>query len=173
MFLTWAEFDEGPEALEEGVRHITEEVVPAIQGAEGLIAGYWAGSMRSRMRAGILVAFLIVSAGYLGLAAAPNFALACAAIVFAHAGASTLWVFSTTLLQLQTDDRFRGRVFSAEFAFSVLTMSLSSYSAGALVDHGVPVSHVASLTGLIVLLPALLWAFVLRSATSRSQGGVR
>jgi hypothetical protein len=24
MFLTWAEFDEAPEALEEGVRHITE-----------------------------------------------------------------------------------------------------------------------------------------------------
>src|SRR5205823_12046444 len=104
---------------------------------------------------------------YLGLAAAPNFALACAAIVFAHAGASTLWVFSTTLLQLQTDDRFRGRVFSAEFAFSVVTMSISSYSAGALVDRGIPVSYVAGLTGLIVLIPALLWTLVLRSTKPR------
>jgi MFS family permease len=136
-----------------------------------LIAGYWAGSVRSRMRTGILFAFLVVSIGYLGLAAAPNFPMACAAIVFAHAGGSTLWVFSTTLLQLQTDDRFRGRVFSAEFAFSVLTMSLSSYSAGALIDHGVPVNHVAGLVGLIVLIPALLWAFVLRSPTGGAEVG--
>jgi MFS family permease len=133
-----------------------------------LISGYWAGSLRSRMRLGILFAFLVVSIGYLGLAAAPTFPLACAAIIFAHAGGSTLWVFSTTLLQVQTDDRLRGRVFSAEFAFSVLTMSLSSYSAGALIDRGVPVGYVAGLTGLVMLIPALLWAHVLKSGTPAS-----
>src|SRR5437588_11007935 len=104
--------------------------------------------------------------GYLALAVTPNFLLAFAAIVFAHAAGSTLWVFSTILLQLQTDDRLRGRVFSAEFAFSVLTMSLSSYWAGALIDHEVPVHQVAGLAGLIVLVPALLWAHVLRTASS-------
>ena len=35
----------------------------------------------------------------------------------AHSGGSIAWVFSTTLLQKYTDDKFRGRVFSAEFAF--------------------------------------------------------
>jgi len=55
MFLTWAEFDEAPEALEEGVRHITEEVVPAIKGAEGLIAGYWAVDREHGKRMGVLI----------------------------------------------------------------------------------------------------------------------
>jgi len=129
-----------------------------------LTSGYWAGGIRSRMRLGILIGFLIAALGYVALGAAPNLPLACAAIVFAHAGGSTLWIFSTILLQLQTDDRFRGRVFSAEFAFSVLTMSLSSYSAGALIDHHVPVGQVATLTGCVVLVPAALWAYVLRNA---------
>jgi hypothetical protein len=55
MFLTWAEFDEEPEALEEGVRHITEEVVPAIRGTEGLIAGYWAVDRENGKRMGVLI----------------------------------------------------------------------------------------------------------------------
>ena len=55
MFLTWAEFDEAPEALEEGVRHITKEVVPAIKGAEGLIAGYWAVDREHGKRMGVLI----------------------------------------------------------------------------------------------------------------------
>jgi hypothetical protein len=55
MFLTWAEFDEAPAALEEGVRHITEEVVPAIKGAEGLIAGYWAVDRENGKRMGVLI----------------------------------------------------------------------------------------------------------------------
>ncbi len=128
-----------------------------------LASGYWAGGNRSRMRVGILIGFLIAGFGYIGLGAATTLPLACAAIVLAHSGGSTLWVFSTTLLQLQTDDRFRGRVFSAEFAFSVLTMSLSSYSAGLLLDRGVAVGVVAGLTGCAVLIPTLIWAYMLPS----------
>ena len=116
------------------------------------------------MRVGILIGFLIAGLGYVGLGAATTLPLACAAIILAHSGGSTLWVFSTTLLQLQPDDRFRGRVFSAEFAFSVLTMSLSSYSAGSLLDRGMSVGMVAGSTGCAVLIPALLWAYTLRSA---------
>jgi hypothetical protein len=65
------------------------------------------------------------------------------------------------LLQLHTEDRFRGRVFSAEWAWSVVTMSLSSYTAGAMIDRGVPAATVATATGLAVLIPALLWSFAL------------
>jgi hypothetical protein len=64
-------------------------------------------------------------------------------------------------LQLQTEDRFRGRVFSAEWALSVVTMSLSSYSAGALIDRNVPAATVATWTGFVVLIPAVLWTMAL------------
>ncbi len=128
-----------------------------------IVSGYWAGNNQWRMRTGILYGFVAAGAGYVMLGLAPTLPLACAAVVFAHAGGSTLWVFSSTLLQLQTEDRFRGRVFSAEFAFSVVTMSLSSYSAGLLVDRSVPVEYVAIGVGMAVMIPALLWARVLRN----------
>jgi hypothetical protein len=90
--------------------------------------------------------------------------IACTAIVLAHAGGSAIWIFSSTLLQLGTEDRFRGRVFSAEFGFSVVTMSLSSYSAGLLIDRSVPVSIVAAGVGLAMLLPAMVWGAALFGA---------
>jgi MFS family permease len=127
-----------------------------------LIGGYWAGGNERRMRVGIFFGFLASGLGYVALGSAPNVVIAGAAIAFAHAGASTLWVFSATLLQLRTVDRFRGRVFSAEFAFAVLTMSSSSYAAGFMIDHGVAVGLVAAATGATVLLAAVAWAFALR-----------
>lgn len=127
-----------------------------------LIGALWAGHDPARLRRGILYGFLIGAAGYLALGVAPNLLLACSAVVLAHAGGSTIWVFSTTLLQAQTDDRFRGRVFSAEFAFSMLSMSTVSYLAGVLIDLGASVRSVAIGTGLIVLIPSLLWALALR-----------
>jgi len=73
--------------------------------------------------------------------------------VLAHAGGSTVWVFSTTLLQAQTEDRFRGRVFSAEFAFHMLSTSTAGYMAGLVVDLGARVRTVALATGLVMLIP--------------------
>ncbi|HYL37962.1 MAG TPA: MFS transporter [Bryobacteraceae bacterium] len=131
-----------------------------------IVSGYWAGGRERRMRWGILFSYLAGVAGYLALGHAGSLAAACAGIVLAHAGGATLWVFSSTLLQLQTEDRFRGRVFSAEWAFSVVTMSLSSYSAGVLIDRAVAAPAVASLTGLAVLIPAALWALTLKSRIS-------
>jgi hypothetical protein len=39
-----------------------------------------------------------------------------------------VWVFSTTLLQLNTEDRFRGRVFSADLVLpALLTVAIGAY----------------------------------------------
>jgi MFS family permease len=127
-----------------------------------LIASRWTGHDPVRFRRAILFAFLIGSAGYFLLGIAPTLAFAAAAVVFAHSGGAMAWVFSTTLLQEQTDDRFRGRVFSAEYAMSMLVLSAVSYAAGSLSDAGVPVRTLAIWTGFLVLVPALLWAVALR-----------
>jgi len=140
-------------------------VLMACRGIGALIgpvaSGSWAARREERMRVGILIGYLAGAAGYLTLGNARSFAFACAGIILAQAGASTLWVFSSTLLQLRTEDRFRGRVFSAEWAFNVVMLSLSSYSAGELIDHAVPAATVASLVGIAVLVPAILWAIAL------------
>ncbi len=127
-----------------------------------VIGGYWAGQRRHLLRLGILIGFLVSGVGYLGLAAAPSLGLATLAVVFAHGGTSIVWVFSTTLLQFQTDDRYRGRVFSADFAFMVVTMSIASYTAGAAADWGVPVRALAFCAGLFALVPAIAWIFGMR-----------
>jgi MFS family permease len=127
-----------------------------------LIAGYFAGQKQARLRIGIFIGFLTGALGYLVLGGAPALWAACAAVVLAHAGGSTVWVFSTTLLQSQTEDRFRGRVFSTDFACLVVTMSIASYLAGILVDAGIPVRTLAVWTGIVALIPATAWIFALR-----------
>ncbi|TMF21800.1 MAG: hypothetical protein E6I35_00090 [Chloroflexi bacterium] len=41
MIVTIATFEESGEQLDEGMRHVQEEVVPSIRGAAGLRAAYW------------------------------------------------------------------------------------------------------------------------------------
>ena len=127
-----------------------------------LFSAHWAGRREARLRTGILLGFLMGAVGYLLLGEAPSLWLACAAVIFAHCGTSTVWVFSSTLLQLNTDDRFRGRVFSADFGLCMLVIAIACYVAGLLLDTGVSVRLLASGTGACLLAPFIIWAFALR-----------
>jgi predicted MFS family arabinose efflux permease len=122
------------------------------------VGGYWAGGRPERLPRGILYGFLLGAAGYLALSGAPNIVAAGACVTLAHAGGSVVWVFSTTMLQTLAEDRFRGRVFSADYACLVLAMSASTWLAGTAVDAGAAVRHVSAAVGLMVLIPALIWA---------------
>jgi MFS family permease len=127
-----------------------------------LISGKWAQHREPRLRIGILVGFLFGAAGYCCLGISGAFAAALVCVIAAHAGTSTNWVFSSTLLQIHTEDRFRGRVFSADYALCMLTISASSYLAGVALDIGVAPSTFAIALGLTMLAPAALWAATLR-----------
>jgi MFS family permease len=122
-----------------------------------LIAGRWARDREPRLRNGILWGFLRGAAGYLCLGAAGAVALAAAAVALAHAGTSTNWVFSTTLLQIHSDDRFRGRVFAAEYGLCMIAMAASSYAASLAIDLGAAPRTCATAVGVAMLLPATLW----------------
>jgi predicted MFS family arabinose efflux permease len=80
----------------------------------------------------------------------------------AHCGGSTVWVFSTTLLQLNTEDRFRGRVFSADLGLCMLTIAMGAYVCGVFLDQGVSARTLVTATGLVMLVPAALWAWANR-----------
>jgi hypothetical protein len=122
------------------------------------VAARLTGSSAPRLRAGILAGFLIGALGYFMLGMSPNLLAACAAVVFAHSGGSITWVYSTTMLQSMTDDRFRGRVFSAEYGFNTLLLSVVTWSVGSFADTGVRVRTLAMATGFVLLIPAVLWA---------------
>jgi MFS family permease len=128
----------------------------------GAIIGSYSGAQFARLdnlrlRRVVLWGFLFGAIGYSGLRVAPQAALACLCVIIAHMGGSMAWTSSTTLLQQLTEDRFRGRVFSAEYALCMSVLSAVSYSAGIIVDQGVPVRTVAAGTGLLMLIPAVWW----------------
>jgi len=127
-----------------------------------LLSARWAGHSRPRLRRAILIGFLFAATGYVSLGLTPAMWLGCAAIVLSHMGSSTNWVFSTTLLQLQTDDRFRGRVFAADLSIAMLTISASSYLAGSVMDLGVSARMASIWTGAAMLVPAAAWLLALR-----------
>ena len=124
----------------------------------GSFGGSWlCGTSQSRLRYLIMGGFVLAGAGYIGLSAAPNSAVAVICLIVAHAGGSATWIGSTGILQQVTEDKFRGRVFSAEFAFSMLVLSVVSFGAGVLNDSGVPVRTLALGTGIAMFAPFLLW----------------
>jgi len=127
-----------------------------------ILGGMWAGQRQPRLRLGIVFGFLCVAVGYVALGVAPSLALAALTVILAHSGGSLVWVFSTTLLQYQTEDRFRGRVLSADFGFLVLAMSLVTWLAGMAIDSGFSVRALSVAVGLTALVPVTLWACALR-----------
>lgn len=151
----------GTQAHTTGAGTLSMSLLFGARGLGSLIGSYfsgaWARNHETRMRAGIAFGFLMVALSYAGLSVAPNLWLACLAVAVSQAGTSLAWVFSTTILQGLTEDRFRGRVFSADFAGLFLSMSAVSFLAGRLIDHGVSVRLIAFATAVIAILPAVLW----------------
>ncbi len=123
-----------------------------------LVSAPWAGHNQRRLRIAILVAFFAEITGYVALGWISSLWTACLWVMLAHCGGSVIWVFSTTLLQLNTDDRFRGRVFAADLSLSMFTIAVGGYLGGRFMDWGVSARTVASVAGMLMLLPAALWA---------------
>jgi len=116
----------------------------------------------SKLRWGIVVGFLIACVGYLGLGLAPSLAIAAVAVVVGHAGTSMNYVYSSTLVQTLSEDRFRGRVTSAEFALMMTSISVSSFLSGEAIDRGVSPQQVAMWVSGLTLMPILLWLWATR-----------
>jgi len=133
-----------------------------------LVVARWAGRSDDRLRLGILFGYLTVALGYGLLGTSRTVWVASACIMLGHMGGSTVWVFSTTLLQLHTEDRFRGRVFSADLGLCMLTIAAGAFVCGRLLDWGISPRAVASGTGLIMLLPALLWGWSMRATREKT-----
>jgi MFS family permease len=127
-----------------------------------LLASHVTGQRESNLRIGVLFGFVFGGVGYLLLGTAHSLWFALAVIVFAHSGTSTVWVFSTTLLHLNTEDRFLGRIFGADLAISMFVLAASSWIAGRAIDAGFSPRVVAVGTGVAMFLPAAMWAFALR-----------
>jgi len=131
-----------------------------------LFASHWTGQREPSMRFAVLAGFILGGIGYLMLGTVPNIWWAFAVIVLAHSGTSTVWVFSTTLLHLNAEDRFLGRIFGADLAVSMFVLAAATWIAGQTMDDGISPRAVAIATGVAMFLPAAIWGLALRLWTS-------
>ena len=123
-----------------------------------IVARRISGEGKKRMQASIGIAFLIGGAFYMAFGMATSFVFALIVLGLAHTGGSILWVFSTVLLQRGVEDNFRGRVFAAELALLTLTMAVSNYATGELLDRfGLSPRAVAVGIGAFFLFPGVAW----------------
>lgn len=135
-----------------------------------LVSARWAGQDDRRLRLGILFGYVTISAGYAVLGVSRSVWMAALCAMLAHAGGSTVWVFSTTLLQLNSEDRFRGRVFAADLALGSLSFAVTAYVAGRFLDAGFSSRTVATSVGAFMLVPATIPFLALRGNSSRESG---
>ncbi len=138
-----------------------------------LLTASWAGHWRHRLEVAIFWGYLAAAAGYALLGVSGHLWQACLCVVLAHFGSSIIWVFSTTLLQMQSDDKFRGRVFAADVSLFTITIAAGAYLAGRFVDWGFAARHVASIAGLLMLIPTALWGLAVRKNRDIGSSGDR
>lgn len=123
-----------------------------------IVARRIAGEGKDRMQVSIGIAFLIGGLFYIVFGSTSSFVLALIALGMAHTGGSILWVFSTVLLQRDVEDGFRGRVFAAELALLTLTMAVSNYLTGEMLDSfGVSPRLMVVSIGIFFLIPGVVW----------------
>jgi len=137
-----------------------------------LFSAPWAGHRERRLQLGIFIGYVVAAVGYTLIGQAGSVWTACLWIMLGHVGGATVWVFSTTLLQLTTDDQFRGRVFAADLGFCMLTIAIGAFVCGRLLDAGIPPRTVVTATGILMILPAVLWAYAVRIWRPRTQAAV-
>ena len=132
-----------------------------------LLMGRRFSKSQNTMRWTVLLGYVAAGCGYILFSQAYFVPLAGFFLVLAHGGAALVWVCSTTLLHLHTENQFLGRVFAADMGLFMATASVSTYVMGQILDSGVPARTGALGLGLAMLGPAAVWALSLR----RSWGG--
>lgn len=127
-------------------------------GTGPIIGDYLTRGIESRMWKALGSSFLLMALSYFAFALAPNLPLAMLAVFCGHMGGSNVWVVSTTLLQIHTSDRFRGRVFAVDFGLNMLSASASNYAVGVGLDvYKLQARQLAQILSMVLLIPAALW----------------
>ena len=126
------------------------------------------GDAYHRMLWAIMVGFVLLSLGILGLSLSPTLGFFSLATLVRTVGSGVVWVFSAALLQMLVPDSFRGRVFAFEFAVLTLTQSISTYLAGFLQDNwGLSVQRTTAVFGITGIFVTTIWLIFLLSHLNR------
>lgn len=119
--------------------------------------------LEDRMWKSIGVSFFVIAMAYMALSRVPSLELALLCALAGHMGGSNVWVMSTSLLQLNTPDKVRGRVFSLDFGMLMLSVAVSNYLIGIGLDSWrLSARQLAADLGFVMIVPGILWMLGLR-----------
>ncbi|MBI4468560.1 MAG: MFS transporter [Acidobacteria bacterium] len=157
----------GGEALSVGILYAVSGLGT---GLGPIVARRYAGDSRRRMCWSIAIGYAIGGVFTLLFARSSSLFMASWTLLLSRTGGSILWTFSTTLLQMASEDRFRGRVFAAEQTLFTLTLALSNYATGLLLDRAhLSPRFMAAVMGLLFVPPAVVWTVMLAARGGREE----
>lgn len=110
----------------------------------------------------ILAGFVVMGLGYFGISISDSLILVGIATVMAHMGGSTLWVYSTTLLQREASDQIRGRATGLELSGFFFSSTISQIVFGALMGGMILAPEISAFSCALIWWGAALgylWLF--------------
>lgn len=134
-----------------------------------LVAQRLGDGSQTFLRRALGPSFLLTGAGYLALSQSPVLALALLAVMLAHCGGSTQWVYSTALLQMNVPARLQGRIFAIELALLTLATAVSSYLTSLVADLGWPPRTLALAIAAAFVPTGLALVWLLRKPAKKAE----
>ena len=134
-----------------------------------VLGRYFFGSTPKSLMSQTSVGFFIAAAGYSLVPFMPDLFSACVCIAIAHLGGSSIWVSSTTFLQMRVANAFRGRVFALEFLGMTLAFSLGGALAGYGFDQTGDLDLTVWATSAAVVILGMLWRWSARNVVLESS----
>lgn len=125
-----------------------------------LVARRVGGDEPAWLERAIGLSFLANAVFWLAFSQAPGPAAAALFLALAHTGVATQWVFSSSLLALQVEDRLRGRIFALDMMLYTVVMAASSAASGLAMDR-LAIPPRTLMAGLALLLLASWGAWLL------------
>ncbi|RPI98861.1 MAG: hypothetical protein EHM39_07465, partial [Chloroflexi bacterium] len=124
-----------------------------------------------RMRRLILMGLVLTTLGWLIFASAPVLAIVALGLLVKATGVN--WTYSSVILQKLTPNEYLGRIFSLDLFGFQASLVVSIIVTGLVIDAigSEHVRAVAFATGLISLLPLILWLRALRWFERRDDAG--
>lgn len=135
-----------------------------------LIVKHVFGESKNVLQTAISVSFVLEALAYLMFSASNSLWSASLSLFLSTLFGSIIWVFSTTLLHMEAEDRFLGRIFSSELAMMTLVMGISNLGVGVAVDQfGLTPNAVMFWVGAIFFIPSILWTLFFLSVNKRAN----
>ncbi|MBN2500353.1 MAG: MFS transporter [Anaerolineales bacterium] len=89
---------------------------------------------QSALKRAIQIGFILMPLGWLLVGWAPTLLVVAVGFLLRAIGGSVNWTYSSVLIQMQTPDKYLGRVFSFDMGFFTLGLSISLWLSGQMLD---------------------------------------